>query len=64
MGKATGYDDIPLKILNICSNELFVLLTALINHSFETSLFPENMKSKFVYRTWYTDQFGSECYDT
>ncbi len=41
---ATGYDNIPPKIVKICSNELSVTLTELINHSFETSRFPEYMK--------------------
>ncbi len=42
--KATGYDNIPPKIVKMCSNELSVTLTELINHSFETSQIPEDMK--------------------
>ncbi len=41
---ATGYDNIPPKIVKMCSNELSVTLTELINHSFETGRFPEDMK--------------------
>ncbi len=35
--KASGYDNISPKIVKMCSNELSVTLTELINHSFETS---------------------------
>ncbi len=42
--KTTGYDNIPPKIVKMCSNELSVTLTELINHSFQTSRFQEDMK--------------------
>ncbi len=44
MGKAKGYDNIPPKIVKMCSNELSVTITELIKHFFETSRFLEDMK--------------------
>ncbi len=48
--KPTGYDHIPPKIVKMCSNELSVTLTELINHSFETSRFSEDMKKAEIAR--------------
>ncbi len=43
-GKTTGCDNIPPKVVKMCSNKVYVTRSELINHSFETSMFPEDMK--------------------
>ena len=42
--KATGYDNIPPKILKVAAHELAFLITNLINLSVEASCFPSNLK--------------------
>ena len=42
--KATGYDNIPLKILKVAADELAFPITNLINLSIEASCFPNNLK--------------------
>jgi exonuclease III len=42
--KATGYDNIPPKMVKICAKELSVTLTELINDAFKCNRFPSDMK--------------------
>ena len=42
--KATGYDNIPPKILKVAAHELAFPITNLINLSVEASCFPNNLK--------------------
>jgi hypothetical protein len=40
--KATGYDNIPPKMIKICSDELATTLTELVNSAFKSKRFPED----------------------
>ncbi len=42
--KATGYDNIPPKMIKLCTDELSVTLTDLINYAFSNKIFPDGMK--------------------
>ena len=42
--KATGYDNIPPKIVQMCSNELCTVITSIINDCFKSNAFPDDMK--------------------
>jgi hypothetical protein len=42
--KATGYDNIPPKMVKLCAKELSVTLTECINCAFKDNIFPEDMK--------------------
>ncbi len=42
--KATGFDDLPPKAIQMCSYELTGMFTNVINHSITTSVFPDDMK--------------------
>ena len=44
INKATGYDQIPPKIVKMCSSELSVTLMELVNHAFKGKRFPHDMK--------------------
>ncbi len=42
--KATGYDNVPPKMVKICADELSVTLTELVNYAFKKNRFPDDMK--------------------
>ena len=42
--KATGYDDIPAKLLRLAQNELTYPITNLVNNSISMSTFPDQLK--------------------
>ena len=42
--KATGYDNIPPKIIQMCNDELCTVFTSIINDSFSLNVFPDDMK--------------------
>ena len=42
--KATGYDQMPPKLIKLCDSNVSSALTSIINHSFMCSTFPEDMK--------------------
>ncbi len=42
--KATGYDNVPPKMVKICAEELSVTMTNMINYAFKNNRFPEDMK--------------------
>ena len=44
VNKSTGYDAIPPKVVRLCSEELSVTLTELINEGFRCKTFPEDLK--------------------
>ncbi len=44
MNKATGYDQIPPKMVKLCSKELSQTLTESVNNTFKQNLFPDDMK--------------------
>ncbi len=43
MKKATGYDQIPPKLVKLCSKELSKTLTELVNNPFKQNIFPDDM---------------------
>ncbi len=44
VNKATGYDQIPSKMVKLCSKELTQTLTELVNNAFKQNLFRDDMK--------------------
>ncbi len=42
--KATGYDNIPPKMVKMCADGLSVTLTELLNYAFSNKIFPDDMK--------------------
>ena len=42
--KSTGYDDIPPKVVKMCSEELSYTLAELINSAFKCNIFPDDLK--------------------
>ncbi len=42
--KATGFDNVPPKIVKICAEELSVTLTEFINYAFKKNRFTDDMK--------------------
>ncbi len=44
--KATGYDNIPPKMVQMCADEFSVTLTELINYGFSNKILPHDMKKK------------------
>ncbi len=42
--KATGFDNIPPKIMKICADEMAVPMTDIINTAIENNVFPDDMK--------------------
>ncbi len=44
MNKATGCDQIPPKMVKLCSKELSKTLTELVNNAFKQNIFPDKMK--------------------
>ncbi len=42
--KATGFDNIPPKIMKICADEMAVPMTDIINTAIENNIFPDDMK--------------------
>ncbi len=42
--KATGYDNIPPKMVKMCADELSVTMTELINYAFSNKIFHDYMK--------------------
>ncbi len=42
--KATGFDNVPPKVVKMCADELSVTITELINSAFANNLFPDDMK--------------------
>ncbi len=42
--KATGYDNVPPKMVKICAEELSVTLTELVNYAFKKNWFSDDMK--------------------
>ncbi len=44
INKATGYDNVPPKMVKICAEELSKTLAELLNQAFTNNRFPEDMK--------------------
>ncbi len=44
INKATGYDNVPSKMVTICAEELSETLAELVNQAFINNRFPEDMK--------------------
>ncbi len=44
INKATGYDNVPPKMVKICTEELSETLVELVNQAFTNNRFPEEMK--------------------
>ncbi len=44
INKATGYDNVPPKLVKICAEELSETLAELFNQAFTNNRFPEDMK--------------------
>ncbi len=44
INKATSYDNVPLKMVKICTEELSKTLAELVNQAFTNNRFPEDMK--------------------
>ncbi len=44
INKATGYDNVPSKMVKICAEELSETLAELVNQAFTNNRFPEDMK--------------------
>ncbi len=44
MNKATNYDQIPPKMVKLCSNKLSKTLTELVNNAFKQNMLPGDMK--------------------
>ncbi len=44
MNKARGYNQIPPKMVKLCSKELSKILTELVNIAFKQIIFPDDMK--------------------
>ncbi len=42
INKATGYDNIPTRMVKLCANELAVILTELVNSSCTCKIFPND----------------------
>ena len=42
--KATGFDNIPPKVIKICADEMAVPMIDMINTAIESNIFPDNMK--------------------
>ncbi len=45
INKVTGYDHMPPKMVNMCSNSLSVTLMELLNYAFKHKRFPDEMKN-------------------
>ncbi len=43
--KATGFDNVPPKVVKMCADVLSVTVTELINSAFTNNLFPDDMKN-------------------
>ena len=44
VNKATGYDGIPAKMIQMCDEDLCGILTEIINECFDMSIYPDDMK--------------------
>ena len=44
VNKATGYDNIPARMVQMCDDEMCMILTNVINKCFHDNTFPEDMK--------------------
>ena len=42
--KATGYNNVPPKMVKLCAEELSVTLTEFVNYAFKNKMFPDGMK--------------------